>query len=385
LIDNSALPTGGVTEWAGWSFTDPAWWAQAAGDQGRTQFTKASGVIAVADPDEWDDLPHDAGTYNTFLKTPSISLTGTVPNTIQLRFDSSWLPEDFQTANLTVSYSGGPATEIMRWSSESTSQDFKSAATNETVIIPLNNPTGASSMVLEFGMLDAGNDWWWAIDNVQVFTPLTLNVNVDTGEASIISDPGLEISGYEILSPQGSLNANGWLAGNLDHQDYDVPQLVGDFNIDAAVNSLDLNAWKSAYGQTAGADADGDGDSDGRDFLAWQRNFGSQTVAGEPWLTFLASNNQLIEATLGSSEFATTTSLGLSYNTIKDARDLTFRYITSTGEELDGVVLYTGGLNALTIPEPSLFKLLGGIVAQFLCSRMRTRLRSSLPRTTLKF
>jgi hypothetical protein len=23
-------------------------------------------------------------------------------------------------------------------------------------------------MVITFGMLDAGNDWWWAIDNVEV-------------------------------------------------------------------------------------------------------------------------------------------------------------------------------------------------------------------------
>ena len=27
-------------------------------------------VIAVADPDEWDDSPHDPGLYNTFLKKP---------------------------------------------------------------------------------------------------------------------------------------------------------------------------------------------------------------------------------------------------------------------------------------------------------------------------
>jgi hypothetical protein len=23
-------------------------------------------------------------------------------------------------------------------------------------------------MVLKFGMFDAGNDWWWAIDNIKV-------------------------------------------------------------------------------------------------------------------------------------------------------------------------------------------------------------------------
>jgi len=34
----------------------------------------------------------------------------------------------------------------------------------------LNNPAGAQEMVITFGMLDAGNDWWWAIDNVKVIS-----------------------------------------------------------------------------------------------------------------------------------------------------------------------------------------------------------------------
>ena len=33
--------------------------------------------------------------------------------------------------------------------------------------------------------------------------------------------------------------------------------------------------WQGGYGMNALADADGDGDSDGRDFLTWQRQFGS--------------------------------------------------------------------------------------------------------------
>ena len=53
----------------------------------------------------------------------------------------------------------------------------------------------------------------------------------------------------------------------------------GDFNADAKVDELDLDAWKTGFGMTSGAlpkdgDADDDGDVDGNDFLAWQRNFG---------------------------------------------------------------------------------------------------------------
>ncbi|MHC4586509.1 MAG: hypothetical protein ACYS3N_18410, partial [Planctomycetota bacterium] len=60
-IDESSIPgigmdeTDGVTEWAGWAFTDKAWWTEAAEDQGRSLFELGSGTVAVADPDEWSD------------------------------------------------------------------------------------------------------------------------------------------------------------------------------------------------------------------------------------------------------------------------------------------------------------------------------------------
>jgi hypothetical protein len=32
----------------------------------------------------------------------------------------------------------------------------------------IDNPAGAKTMVLTFGLFDAGNDWWWAVDNILV-------------------------------------------------------------------------------------------------------------------------------------------------------------------------------------------------------------------------
>ena len=45
----------GVREWEGWSFATQEWWAATAGDQRRTEFTKGTGTVAIADGDEWDD------------------------------------------------------------------------------------------------------------------------------------------------------------------------------------------------------------------------------------------------------------------------------------------------------------------------------------------
>jgi hypothetical protein len=158
-----------VTEWAGWSFVSKSWWVQVAGDQERSLFDQGNAVVAVIDPDEWDDLPRAEGMLNAFLSTPLIDVSGMQAGTLQLKFDSSWRQEDTQTVSITAQFDGGAPIEILRWESEGGDPAFlKPDATNETVAVDLNNPSGAGEMVITFGMLDAGNDWWWAIDNVEV-------------------------------------------------------------------------------------------------------------------------------------------------------------------------------------------------------------------------
>jgi hypothetical protein len=167
----------GVFDWAGWNFADRDWWVTTAGDQDRSQFVNASGTVMVADADEWDDADHPGGPpdgpwYNTFISTPSISLAGMMANTAVIDFDSSWRDEFddnyHQTANIVVSYDGAVPVEVLRWESDSGSANFHDDAPNEHVTLGLNNPAGASEMVLTFGLFDAGNDWWWGVDNIHV-------------------------------------------------------------------------------------------------------------------------------------------------------------------------------------------------------------------------
>lgn len=353
-IDNSSMPAGGVTEWRGWAFADPAWWSAAAADQGRSQFTKGSGAVAIADPDEWFDIDPGSVLFNSFLETPNISLAGQQEDTLSLRFDSSWMPEDDQTANLTVSFDGAPEIELFRWESVNGS-NFKAADTNETVVVPLNNPVGAANMKLRFGLTNGDNDWWWAIDNLEVFTPLTLQVDVQTGDMEILGDSSVDLNGYEINSPGGSLAPAGWLAGNLDAQGVgsSVPG-PSDFDSSGLVDSADINTWENAYGSTAAGDADRDGDTDAFDFLRVQRDYGSTGDPASTWLTFLGTQNQLIESYLfGSSVLATDTPIGDGYDTSDDLRDLVFTYTTADNEKLTGTVVYTNlPVTIQTVPEP---------------------------------
>ncbi len=80
----------GTAEWQGWSFATPAFWTSADG-QNRSDFTKGAGVVAIADPDEWDDFNTgslDGSDFASTLTTPTIPLSSpTSPATYQLGFD----------------------------------------------------------------------------------------------------------------------------------------------------------------------------------------------------------------------------------------------------------------------------------------------------------
>ena len=89
-------PTAGgddVVEFDGWTFLDPVSWNATAG-QDRAMFTKGSGVIAVADSDEYDDKA-DAK-LDASLSTPSIDIAGAAAGSLFLAYDSSWRQEPQQ-------------------------------------------------------------------------------------------------------------------------------------------------------------------------------------------------------------------------------------------------------------------------------------------------
>ncbi|MDB4683971.1 hypothetical protein OAE99_00900, partial [bacterium] len=158
---NHGATSGGETvkEFDGWTFIDPVSWNATAG-QDRSQFTKGNGVIAVADSDEFDDKA-DAK-FNASLTTPIIDISGASNNTLKLRFDSSWRKEP-QTGSVAVTYNGG--TPIILLNLDENSPD----ALNETIELELNNPADARAAVITW-TYSGYNNWWWAIDNIQVLT-----------------------------------------------------------------------------------------------------------------------------------------------------------------------------------------------------------------------
>jgi hypothetical protein len=181
-IDNSGINPAaigdnneGVYEWEGWNFADRDFWLFAAqGDA--ASFTKASGPFAIADSDEFSDLGDSAlnRPMSTAMESPSIDISSIAAGDLMLKFDSSWRPEGTaQSAEITVDYGSGPQV-VLRWDSDPMSPNQHGIDAggafnlNETVLIPLNNPLGATSAVLTFKYLNGSNNWFWAIDNIRV-------------------------------------------------------------------------------------------------------------------------------------------------------------------------------------------------------------------------
>ena len=253
-VDNSQMPAGtvgdnniGVLEFEGWRIVDRDWWVQTAGGQDRQDFVSASGSVMVADPDEWDDFPNESGTQNpteiglfdSTLKIANIPLQSIAENTANLSFFSSWRPEAFddgdntnnQSASLRAIYDDGASTvvDLFTWDSDEASPNYKPDATNEFVNVALQNPTGANNVTLEFRLFNAANDWWWAIDNLNMFTGtspgtdgvLRLIIDRDTKDVRIVNNTGnpIDLTGYSIESGNGTLDES--IAAFLGNTDSD--------------------------------------------------------------------------------------------------------------------------------------------------------------------
>ena len=184
-IDNSQMPESGTLEWRGWSFASMIFWVMAE-DQLRSQFSRANQNIAVVDPDEWDDCNNGSsgGPYNSTLNSPPISINS--GRLIQLSFDSHFRNEPPQQVFLTVVNSNGDEAILLHYSNDSNSDNNGGDMLNEHIIY---NYVSESDEIIQFNwkISDAGNNWYWAIDNViiQMNTPAIGDLN-DDGMINII-------------------------------------------------------------------------------------------------------------------------------------------------------------------------------------------------------
>jgi hypothetical protein len=167
--DNSSLPLGNPVEFQGFTFLNKASWIATEQNQNRADFTKGLNTVMVADPDAYDDgTSIEPSQFNPKITLPPIALSSVTPNTLVLKFNSSFRPYDAMTAKVDVSFdSGATFTNLLTYDRDNSGGDSALTRVDEDVTLNINNP-GTGSALIQFSMSDAGNDWWWAVDNVQV-------------------------------------------------------------------------------------------------------------------------------------------------------------------------------------------------------------------------
>lgn len=152
-IDNSRMPSGGVREWAGWSFATDDFWTNVELGQRRETSVRARDVFAVADSDEWDDKAHSTGAFDSMLVSPAYSLTGAP--TATLAYATNYFIDGPQSAEVLVSFDGGEPQSLKAYS----------ANTNADERLAFDVPVGAKTAQFRFHYTGT-NSAFWVVDRV---------------------------------------------------------------------------------------------------------------------------------------------------------------------------------------------------------------------------
>ncbi|GAA3009902.1 alkaline phosphatase family protein [Actinokineospora diospyrosa] len=152
IIDNSAMGTGGMAEWRGWSFATDDFWTRTETGQSRENNVRARGVFAVADSDEWSDKA-TSGAFNSALTSPAVTVSGKA--TLKIGFSSHYRKEGNETATVTVSFDGGAAKTALTYTGDA-------IAKIEALSVAV--PAGAQSAKVTWRLSNGANNWYWAVD-----------------------------------------------------------------------------------------------------------------------------------------------------------------------------------------------------------------------------
>ncbi|MET8567532.1 phosphocholine-specific phospholipase C [Streptomyces sp. NPDC004783] len=173
-VTNATDMPQGTRELQGWTFLSKQFWFPAG--QGRSGFTRSLGVVAVADADDWDDTgsPSARGRFDSTLTSPAVTIpAGTT--TLYLGFDSHYRQESPQEAEVVLEFDSGATARLLHYSSASSGNTNQGTdQQNRLVRLSCPVPSGATSAKAKFRIFNAGNNWFWAIDNIRLGTsPIT--------------------------------------------------------------------------------------------------------------------------------------------------------------------------------------------------------------------
>ena len=161
---------------------------------------------------------------------------------------------------------------------------FHDSAVNETVTLPLQNPAGATSVTLDFRYFDATNNWWWALDDIKVYTGASARwdgvlraiIDRNTSNVKIVNNTGAAVSlrGYSL---------------RLRPAHFNEPNAV--FKADSAIQLGAVHRPECDRGSQRGPQNQFRSGNGGTDRL-WQQRLAEVSTRTRPTLRFIFGGRQ---------------------------------------------------------------------------------------------
>ncbi len=201
-VDNSKMPTGGSTEFRGWTFMTDDFFSNAELGQHRENNVRSRNVFAVADSDEWDDVsPKSSRNFDSTLVTPEYPLNGAA--TVDISFVSDYAVDDPQGAGVRVSFdeaSGLQPQKLVDYPANGTRANPVNQVEHFSYELP-RDAKGQLPKSIRLNFSYSGiNSAFWVIDQVRVSQP---DAPTPDPAAISVSAPSVVAGGTATVSGTG--------------------------------------------------------------------------------------------------------------------------------------------------------------------------------------
>ena len=219
IFDNTGM-VGTTSEGAyyGWTAMDvDSWIAQQGVQVGRSIFASVPhNTILVADPDAWDDFTSGGGAFgfNSYISR-TFDLTDVETDTLRIEFQHEFVSEDSQRGLVDISFDGGSTWQrMLDFDSDNVPDDtfFVGTARFDAGV---DFAVTSDQLTIRFGCIDGGNDWWFAVDNIELsVAPVVLGDLNGDGVVNLLDvQPFIDAIANGSYDPAADINGDG--ADNL--------------------------------------------------------------------------------------------------------------------------------------------------------------------------
>ena len=226
-------------------------WDQQQGDQGRfsqgTIEQSTTNECLGWDPDGFydfdDDTQNNDGTGFNSYATRTYDLTGESGD-ITIEFDYEYRQEDTQRGQGQYSQDGGATwTNMFDHFLDTNGGDTAGGAYQSGQDVQVTFAKTSDTLMVRFGVIEAGNDWWMAVDNVEVSVTSGYN---DLEDFEGLESQLLDVDGNPPAAPDTTVWTNNIPNWTIDNSQMPAYTPADEYN---GWTAMDADAWSDQAGQ----------------------------------------------------------------------------------------------------------------------------------------